>query len=542
MKSIPLSRLPGTPAFVADALSGECPIDFGFPLEAKAENWIRQSALETKRKRPRNLIVDRILALGGELMPERARNNAEALRDPDTLAVVTGQQVGLAGGPLLTLYKALTTISIARRMEKQTGIRTVPVFWMATSDHNLAEASQIHWINLQNELTGFKDNRQQNREPVGSLKLGNLATEVIEALSKDMPETEFKGSVFNLLRSAYTPGSTFAEAFMKLGYSILGPMGLVMFDPEEPETKKAALPFWRSAAEFVDERLDDILKRSEEIEAAGYKLQVPIEHGRPAIFLHEEGKRRKIVLEGKFIRTRSDMKLDRDSLVKIAEERPQDLSAGVTLRPLLQGWLLPTAAYVAGPHEMAYWAQLNTAFDAAGIPKPAVIPRASMTLLEGKIKKKLRKFDLEPVKSFEGVDSISSTLIPKREDDISSRTFDEVKGLFGEAQEKCLELAKQPEFKGLEGTVETSFRKARYHMERLRDNFFERQDRRHSDTLKHIETITMHLLPAGQPQERVINSVYYFSRYGLGLLRSIERHTYNSIGTHVFLDLEELTK
>lgn len=540
MKLIPLRELPGTPALVADTIEGRARVDFGFPTRVEADLWRARSEQEAKRDRPRKLLVERLLAQSENLdLHEAARKNIEALNEPGTLAVVTGQQAGLGGGPLLTLYKALTAINLARRIQRESGIRTVPLFWTATSDHNLAEAAQVFWINLENRLAWYRADGHGNRVPVGELRLGKHASELIAGLERDLPDNEFTPALLDLLRECYPPEQTFGRALHHLGNRILGPMGLVILDAEDPELKRACRPFWEQIAESADERLKRIMQRSRELEEAGYKVQAPVAPGRPALFLLEEGIRRKVVLGGHGKRAQSDIVLSQKALAKLAAEEPERLSPGVTLRPLYESALLPTGAYIAGPHEMAYWAQLSTAFDLLDLPRPAVLHRAGFTLVEKKVKRWLKKLGVE-ADSFLGDTQALGREILHNLDDVGIReTAQRARAYCGQAENELMKLAAES-FSHLEGAVETAFAKVRYQVDKLEANFIQALKRKHSDMVEAFECVGTHLRPGGKLQERIISPHYYFARYGKDILEPLMNRCGEAIGQHGLLEMEEL--
>ncbi|MCB2212734.1 bacillithiol biosynthesis cysteine-adding enzyme BshC [bacterium] len=540
MDMLTYDEFPGIPPLVHETIAGISHIDYGFRTYPDPVAWVEQSKSEAKHERPIGAIADTIRKQYGDLpLTQAVRQNLDALTQPGTMAVVTGQQVGIAGGPLLTLYKAMTTIALAERLERGTGVRTVPIFWMATSDHNLPECAQSHWIDLNNQLSSYKDTKSGNRFPVGSLKLGNRAEDLLQKLITQLPSTEFSADVLNSLRSAYAPEHTFADAFRRFWNDFLGTYGLVFFDPEDPEIKRLSAPFMRKAAAEVDDRLAILVERSQMIERAGYKSQAPIEPGRPALFLLEEGQRRKIVLEGKAIRGMSDLIISRDKLVKLAETEPERLSAGVTLRPMLQGWLLPTGAYVAGPHEMAYWAQLPGAFAPLGIHKPAVVPRASLTLVEPKVERWLNKYELQPSDIFAGEKELSKRLLASRRDDETDHALADLDADLKSHERILTDMTRDGDFGGLDTLVESSFGKMRYHVDKLRHGFSERLMRRHGTLLKHVEQLSTHLFPGGIPQERVISPVYYLIRYGNSMLDGLNETALQAVGRHMFINLKE---
>jgi bacillithiol synthase len=540
MNMITLAEFPGIPPLVHETISGVSHIEYGFRTYPDPSAWIEQSQREAVHARPLADIVNAIRQqYSGIDIPDAVRQNLESLAEPGTMAVVTGQQTGLAGGPLLTLYKAMTTIALAERLERGTKIKTVPIFWMATSDHNLVEAAQHHWLTLDNQLAHFKETRQGNRVPVGSLPLGELPKEFFERISPAIPETEFSGKYMQMLLDAYQPDATFADAFRQWYTELLGKYGLIFFDPEDPAMKQLSAPFYQAAIAEVDDRLERIVERSKMIERAGYKSQAPAEAGRPALFILDEGQRRKVVLEGKARRGLSDIIISRDDLMTIACDEPERLSSGVTLRPILQGWLLPTGAYVAGPHEMAYWSQLAEAFTPLGIEKPAVVSRSSITIIEPKVRKWLSKYDISPTEMFVGLKMLTSQLLATRRDEASDHAFAALLDDLNSHERVLTDLTRGNDFSGLENVVDTSFRKMNYHVDRLRHAFSERSKSRHTTLLQHVEQLSNHLFPGGTPQERVIGSLHYLVRYGDTFVDGVREQAMDSIGQHMFVDLKE---
>jgi bacillithiol synthase len=540
MDMLTLKEFPGIPPLVHETIAGIAHIDFGFRTYPDPVAWIEQSKRESEHPRPRAEIVSAIRKQYANIsMPDAVNRNLETLADPATMAVVTGQQVGLAGGPLLTLYKAMTAVALAERLQRGTGIKTVPIFWMATSDHNLTEAAQVHWLTLDNQMAHFKDTRQGNRIPVGSLPVGNLGNDLIARLTSDIPSTDFSAEYIKLLKQAYQPDATFAGAFRQWGTELLGKHGLIFLDPVDPTIKQLSSPFLQAAVAEVDDRLERIVERSKMIERSGYKSQAPAEIGRPALFLLDEGQRRKIVLEGKAIRGMSDIIMSRLDLAKIARDEPERLSAGVTLRPILQGWLLPTGAYIAGPHEMAYWSQLTDAFTQLGVEKPAVVSRASFTVIEPKVAKWLEKYDLSPKDMYVGLKAITAQLLSTRRDDDADHAFAALSESLETHERVLTDMSRSSDFSGSEQVVDSSFRKMQYHVDKLRHAFSERSSRRHSTLLKHVEQLSNHIFPGGSPQERVISPIYYLVRYGDKFLNGLRKSALNAVGRHVFVDLKE---
>ncbi|MBD3165187.1 bacillithiol biosynthesis cysteine-adding enzyme BshC [bacterium] len=541
LKSIPFQELESIPALVSDALADRCRIPFGFATKVDADWWRERSRAEAGADHPRDVLVERLLAQNEPLgISDKVRANIEALCEKSTLAVVTGQQVGLGGGPLLTLYKAVTAVAFARHMEQISGVRTVPIFWMATSDHNLFEAAQLHWIDVKNQLVRLAYDSQDNRVPVGQLPLGDVAVDFTAGLDRDMPDSDFKPRIMEAVREAYQPEHTFGYAFQKLGNTLLGDAGLIFLNPDEEELKAACKPFWVRQAEEVDDRLTHLYERSNEIAEAGYHVQAPVHRGRPALFLHEEGVRRKVVLEGRSVRAKSDVVISREELIEFAEQSPERLSAGVTLRPMLQGYMIPTGAYIAGPHEMAYWAQLGGAFEPLGLLPPAVIHRASFTLLEAKVVKKLEKLG-EPAESFlKNPEGVTEEIVSRQSRYSVDEAFERIKTHCGDMHDEFRDLLNAAPFGGLDSAVDNAQSRIRRQLDTLESKFNQRLQQHHQDIVNSIERIKVHLRPAGKFQERVISPIYYFNRYSPDLVKGLIDHAMEKPGHHVFIEVEEL--
>jgi len=413
---------------------------------------------------------------------------------------------------------------------------------MASSDHNLSEVTQTHWISSKGEITGFKAPQKVNRVPVGKIKLDQLADEVLEMIDNDYPDNDFKETIFSRLKDAYKSDSTFSTSFQKLAYSVLGKYGMIIVDPEDNELKKLSSSFWQNIISNLSDLIHSLQSRSQLIRDYDYEVQVLAEKGRPAIFVMENDIRRKVVLEGHSIRARSDIVQSIDELKILAAESPERLSAGVTFRPLLQGFLFPTGAYVAGPHEMAYWSQISELFDIVNISKPALVPRASFTLIEKKIRKRLDKYKLEEGEIFQNFNDLTNRLLTEKADKQTDELFSRFRDAIEENGLKLTELGNTAQYKGLDSHINLGLKKMIYQLDKLHNRFNNRLKLSNSDILEDLEKISTHLLPAGKPQERVINPFYYFVRYGDIIVKNILSHSEEAIGSHVFLDMEELIK
>ncbi len=310
----------------------------------------------------------------------------EALAQTGTVATVTGQQVGLFSGPAYTIFKALTAVRLAKELT-QRGIPAVPVFWLATEDHDLAEVDHA-WV-FNQDATPSRiaiTNSVVNGGPVGDVRLNELPWAELRAGLGDLP---FAEDVIGRLQSAYRPGATLGSAFRCFLHDILSSCGLLYLDPLAPAIREMAAPFLSDAVARVPELLAALRQRNSDLTALGYHTQVQIEDNSSLLFLLSEGKRNAIRWnEGRFA--------SRDRSYSIAELQSlaDRLSPNALLRPVMQDYLLPTASYIGGPSEVAYMAQAQVLYERLLGRMPVIFPRNSFTLLDTKATKLLDRYGL----------------------------------------------------------------------------------------------------------------------------------------------------
>jgi bacillithiol biosynthesis cysteine-adding enzyme BshC len=308
------------------------------------------------------------------------------LAKPGTVAVVTGQQVGLFSGPAYTIFKALTAVKLAAEVE-QHGVPAVPVFWLATEDHDLAEVDHA-WV-FNERVTGCKisvANTVVGGGPVGEVKLRDIP---LGELRRALGELPFADELMERVAAAYKPGASFGSAFRAFLQDLLGRFGLLFLDPLKPAIREIAAPFLADVVGRVPELVSHLQKRNQELITAGYHAQVHVEDESSLLFLLTEGRRAAIRFkDGKFVL--KDRSLPAGELRSMATE----LSPNALLRPVMQDYLLPTVSYVGGPAEVAYMAQSQVLYQDLLGRMPVIFPRNSFTLLDAKAIKLMDRYGL----------------------------------------------------------------------------------------------------------------------------------------------------
>lgn len=449
-------------------------------------------------------------------------DNIQLLAQPGTFAVVTGQQVGLLSGPAFTLYKALTAVKLAQSLSEQ-GLRAVPVFWLATEDHDLEEVAAVSILNDEYEQVVLRDSgvRPAPRSPVGRVKLSAEIAAALDQLETIVPPSEVRDSLMQDLRECYHPGAAWGEAFGRFMTRLFGRWGVVLLDPLDDAIHRIAAPVYQQAVSQAPALRKTLLERSVALVRAGYHAQVHVTEDSTLLFVTRDGNRLPLhQRNGEFLLDDSENISAEDSKA-LAENSPEILSSNVLLRPVVQDTLLPTVAYVAGPSELAYFAQANALYEAFGRPQPVVFPRGAFTLVDRRVRRLMEKYQLSLEDVWHGRENlnrkIAATGFSQGGAEGWSERFDQSeKDLAGllERLRRDIELLDPTLLDSLKHTEE----KIRYQMEHLRGKI-SRAALQRSDLLgRHEETLLRFLTPRKDLQEREVSGVYFLERAGYSLL------------------------
>ena len=429
--------------------------------------------------------------------------------------VTTGQQPGLFGGPLYSLYKALTAVCLARELQPVVGRPVVPLFWIAADDHDWAEANHAHVIDAANRLRRITVGPNPDSLPraVGRIVLGDRGTEAVAELSACFPPNDYRDGYLELLREAYHSGSTLASAFGDLMAELLRhtPIGLV--DGADPRLKELARPVLQAETEDPAASENALAGTAGRLTAAGYALQVPIVPGATNLFLEtREGRDRLLRTSGGFRLRRSGRDLSSRRVQRIVNESVDQVSPNVLLRPVVEGFVFPTLAYVAGPGEIAYFGQLAELFVRHGVGMPVVTPRASVLVVERKVTRVLEKLGVT-------VDDVRDRdlLLARFARDAMPRDVAETlegwrRGLMARALE--LSDASAAIDPVLQGAVTKARNSGLAALGALEKKVIRAVKRRSETLTAQIDKAWVNLWPVGKPQDRVLSPVQYTMRYG----------------------------
>lgn len=529
-------KIPGLSKLAADYLAAPDKCQLFFNGDYRHWDEYKRVA-ERAVKTPRPFMPDFI-----EILTEQNKsfgcsqdtlNQITALRRPDTLVVATGQQTGLFSGPLYTIYKALTTIKLARELSARLGVTVLPIFYLVSEDHDFIEVSGCGYIDKENKYTTlhYQPDALAERSPVAHVTLEHKITDLVTQFTDSLADSEFKSGIFTALRECYTPGSAYHTAFARWFTRLFTGYGIILFDAADPRYKPFVAPvFARELQENIT--VAAMQQTGAELEQAGYHQQLAVQPGRPAVFMLKNG-RHSLQHEG------ADYKLlSTGETFTIADllRKPQNLSPKAALRPLIQDALFPTVAYVGGPGEIAYWAQLKRVYAALNLTMPVVYPRAAFTLVEPKIQRHLQRFALtaqDCIADPQGAaERVMRAMLPTE----MTQQFESVKSNLQRDLQALREkiVVSEPT---LQPVVDKTLLSITGQIEGLENKVMKAVEQRGDVAAGQVRAVMENLAPGQSLQERKLNITPYLVKYNWSLLDTLYQAV--AIGTfqHKIIEL-----
>ena len=498
-------------------------VRFHHELPARAPEVL--AAYQTDRNQLCDALLDMNAAWGAG---PATLKNIESLRDADCLAAVSGQQAGLFTGPLYTIYKALSAVKLAGCLT-QRNTKTVPVFWIATEDHDFPEVAKAEFIGRDCRLAQVEvpGNIHTEGRPVGRVIIDNAIDTVLTQLLELLPISEFTPDLEAILRDSWQPGRSYSEAFARMMTALLGSHGLILLDPLDPRLKKLAAPLYASAASHAHEIATAIEARSRRLVEAGYHAQVtPSENSFP-LFLHDAGGARHALVRtaaGKYITKNGDEAHSADELAQLALTQPDRFSPNVTLRAVVQDYLLPTITYYGGAAEIAYFAQTAEVYRVLERPTTPILPRASLTMIESHTGRVLERYGLGLADLFAGAENVLARVVEEHLGADTAKTFGATEQSVNSELDKLREQLRTID-PTLADALETGRRKINYQLEGLRTRFHRAQMTRDEAAHRQLQRAFDQLYPNKDLQERHINITSLLARHG----RYVVEWIYNAI-------------
>ncbi len=453
----------------------------------------------------------------------KTNDNINSLVLDNTYAIVTGQQLGIFGGPLYTIYKIITAIELAHLFnDKYDSYHFVPVFWMEGDDHDFDEVRSFNLLDENNEIVkiSYDDGitEEINRGSVGNISFNGNINSVLAELAKILRDNEFKPKIMDMLSEYFKEGTTFKESFKKLIFELFDEYGLIIFDPSDAKIKNLLKPIFIKEIEEQKEHSTELVKISAELEEF-YHAQVKV---RPInLFMSEDDGRYLIEpVENEFRLRGKRKRLSKEAIFEMIDNTPEKFSPNVLLRPVCQDYIFKTACYIGGPSEISYFAQVIPLYKYFGVDVPIIYPRSSVTIVEKNIQKILEKFNLTYSDFMNENSSITETVINNLAEVDLTESFNkasyEINLIIDELREKLYSI----ENNLLDVTNKTRD-KVQQGLEFLREKADDAQKRKYDTTLRQIKKVSNVLFPHNNLQERELNFIYFTSKYGKDFLKQI---------------------
>lgn len=451
------------------------------------------------------------------LASDAATGHLERLVAGEALCVTTGQQPGLLTGPLFTIYKALSAIALARRYQAELERPVVPVFWVAGDDHDFAEANHAWLINRANDAQRLELRSRDAGAPTTPLYrelLGNDIVKLFAEVDQATPDTEFRATVVDWLWRHYRPETDFATAFAEALADLLGPHGLIVFQPTKRPAKAVMARWLVAALERAGEIAEAVGARSQGLEQAGHPVPVTVHADHTLVMIEGREGRDRLMFEGDVFATRrSGERWSLDELLAIAGEEPERLSPNVLLRPVVEAALLPTLTYVAGPGELAYLPQAAPVYEVLGVLPQAAAPRWSCRVIDARVRKTLDKYGIMPDELGGAEGQLEGRLVRDSMPDGAAAALTAVRRTINQETPKLVDAAVRidPTLKKRVGAARQRALGAFTEIEKRIVSHLKQQD---EIVMRQVASARHVLFPDGQPQERILNITHFLVRYG----------------------------
>lgn len=534
---LPFQQIPHTTRLFLDYLSYSPSVQTFYPRSPLFPEWVKEEAPRVRYDDARRRTVSDILERQNRAWGAGPKTlaNIERLRR-GALAAVTGQQVVLFGGPLFSIFKALTAVKLAEQATAA-GVECVPIFWLATEDHDLAEVNHVSLLSEAGAPERVAAGSHAGADaPVGTVRFGPEIEAAVERAAWLLGDSE----VTTWLREAYRPEETLGSGFARLFARLFADWGVILMDPADAAMHAVATPILRQAIERSSELDEALLARGKELEAAGYHQQVKVTPATTLLFQVKDGARTAVrrkngVNGGEFVVGAEPVSAK--ELLSAVEAHPEEFNANALLRPVMQDYLLPTLAYTGGSAEVAYFAQAAVVYEKLLGRVTPVLPRFSATLVEPKAQRNLERYGLSLPDLFHGPEKLreiiaQGTLPP----DLQQR-FEDAKA----SLEKSLSLIREsltrldPTLTDAAVNAET---KMQYQLSQLEARAARAESLRNDVVTRHAEALSSALFPHKVLQEREIAGISFVARYGQGLLENLYQIIRTDCNDHQVVEIQ----
>lgn len=472
---------------------------------------------------------------------EAVIKNIADLRKEESVVVIGGQQAGLLTGPLYTIHKVISIIKLAEEQEKVLQKRVIPVFWIAGEDHDVAEVNHVYVMKNEKPSKKTYHSYLPFKTMVTDIELDSVLMEKwFDEIVETYGETDFTSQLIDNMKETLQSSNTFVDFFSALIHDWFQEYGLLLMDAADSELRKIEACFFTEMIERNEEITAAVLTQQAFIQKQGYKRMIEMEDHAANLFYYLKDKKDRCLLEKngeRFSAKNGEILFTEEQLLQMAKEAPEQLSNNVVTRPLMQELLFPVLAFISGPGEIAYWAELKKVFDLFSIKMPPIVPRLNITFVERGIETDLQEVELtlETVLT-EGTEKSLARYLESVKDHTLDDLFQTMKADLLINHQKLSQYAVKWD-KGMEPLLHKNLLFLEQQLDFINKKIEDRTKEKHDIVVRKYERIQQSLYPLHSPQERIWNIFYYLNKYGPNFIQEVMDLSYRFNNKHKFIFL-----
>jgi bacillithiol biosynthesis cysteine-adding enzyme BshC len=507
-----------------------------------ADTFIRRKKALENRSYRRKELAAHLLGFNQKYnADDHTLHNIERLKDSSSLVIIGGQQAGLLTGPIYTISKIISIIKLAEEQETKLGVPVIPVFWIAGEDHDFQEINHVnvpkgnHIEKIQYQL------RSAGKKMVSDLEMdkANIQSWMMEVMHS-FGESSFTNDLQSFIENALNSSDNFVDFFSNIITKLFEGTGLVLVNASDTDLRKLETPFFQEILLQHENISSGMLKTQRDLKEMGYSPMLEIDKDSMNLFYHHNGNRELLYwneLTQHAVTKDTRKAFSMDELKKLLEEQPDVFSNNVVTRPLMQEFLFPTLAFIGGPGEISYWAELKQSFQAVELEMPPVVPRVTLTLLERHVESTMGEINetLQDVLEH-GLEVKKEAWLYRQELEMMEKAlssyhsdYNEIHSKFRDLGEEMLPHLKKSFEKNWQ-LIDKQFAYIKHLMERS-------AYLKHENIMNKYERVEMSLLPKNLPQERVWNICFFLNKYGIDLVQRICKLPLEHNGQHKVIRL-----
>ncbi|HZG61193.1 MAG TPA: bacillithiol biosynthesis cysteine-adding enzyme BshC [Anoxybacillus sp.] len=532
--------LPSVTPLATDYIEGLFPVRVGFDYNIYDDDVFKMRLNDLKeRAYPRQKLVEHLLRYHQKFtVSKKTLDNIHRLLDPESVVVIGGQQAGLLTGPLYTIHKIISILKFAKQQEKALKVPVVPVFWIAGEDHDFAEVNHVYVV--ENEKIKkktypytFSEKRMVADLPIDRQRCFEWVKEVVETYG----ETDVTNQLLSFIEESLGEAETIVDFFASLILRLFASEGLVVINAADSELRAIERDFFLRLLNRHREITKLVLAQQEELNKIGYKKTLDVQEQSVHLFYHHNGERLLLEYDDQVQQFRSKKRevsftYTYEELISLVETKPQLFSNNVVTRPLMQEYLFPTLAFIGGPGEIAYWAELKQAFSLFEFRMPPVVPRLNITIVERSVHTDIEEVGLTVSAVLQGaIEQAKKNWLRNQFKYPLEELFANAKANIEEIHRPLREIGMEID-RGLADLLTKNANFLQSQIDFLHQTLQRRLEQKYETELRKFARIEMALLPNRAPQERIWNIFYYMNKHGLDFVDRLLRLDYKWNGMH----------